>query len=73
MLVLDYFNSILLNKIAILSDDLFTDLKPFKELGLFTIFITTGKYKKEDITEEFKPDLVVNSLTEVMKVLEGGY
>ncbi|RUM60709.1 MAG: hypothetical protein DSY59_02665 [Persephonella sp.] len=69
--LLEYFNSIPLNEIAILSDDLFTDLKPFKELGLFTIFITTGKYKKEDITEEFKPDLVVNSLTEVVKILDG--
>ena len=67
--LLDYFKDIPLNKVAILSDDLFTDLQPFKQLGLFTIFITTGKYKREDITPDFKPDLIVNSLTEVMKFL----
>ena len=70
--LLNHFKDIPVNNLAILSDDLFTDLQPFKDLGLFTIFITTGKYKREDITEEFKPDLIVNSLTELIKFLLGG-
>jgi 4-nitrophenyl phosphatase len=64
-----YFEGIDKNEMAILSDDLFTDLKPMKELGLKTIFITTGKYKISDITEDSKPDLVVNSLTELIERL----
>ncbi|RUM48716.1 MAG: hypothetical protein DSY47_04900, partial [Hydrogenothermus sp.] len=34
--------------------------------GLKTIFITTGKYKEEDIPSDFKPDYIVNSLKEVI-------
>ena len=64
-----YFEGIDKNEMVILSDDLFTDLKPMKELGLKTIFITTGKYKISDITEDSKPDLVVNSLTELIERL----
>jgi len=65
----EYFSDIPKSKLAILSDDLFTDLKPMKDLGLKTIFITTGKYKVSDITPEVEPDLIVNSLTELMEKL----
>jgi len=65
-----YFENIDKSNLAILSDDLFTDLKPMKKLGLKTIFITTGKYKTSDITADSKPDLIVNSLSELMKLIE---
>ena len=65
----EYFKDIPKDKLGIISDDLFTDLKPFKDMGIFSIFITTGKYKIEDITEDFKPDLIVNSLSEVIDKL----
>ncbi|WP_457623181.1 HAD-IIA family hydrolase [Persephonella sp.] len=58
-------------KLGIISDDLFIDLKGYKNLGLKTFFITTGKYKVEDI-KEFKPDYIFNSLSEIIKFMEEG-
>ena len=55
-----------LSKVAVISDDIFTDLIPFAKLGLKTIFITTGKYKEEDIPSDFKPDYIVHSLKEII-------
>lgn len=55
-----------LSNVAIISDDIFTDLIPFSKLGLKTIFITTGKYKEEDIPLDFNPDYIVNSLREII-------
>lgn len=55
-----------LSNLAVISDDIFTDLIPFSKFGLKTIFITTGKYKEEDILSDFKPDYIVNSLKEVI-------
>ncbi len=55
-----------ISNLAVISDDIFTDLIPFSKLGLKTIFITTGKYKKEDIPEDFKPDYIVDSLREII-------
>jgi len=62
--LLSYFDGI--KDLAIISDDIFTDLIPFSKLGLKTIFITTGKYTKEDIPSDFKPDYIVNSLTDLI-------
>lgn len=60
----DYKNSI------IISDDFQTDLIGAKALGLKTIFITTGKYKREDLYKsKFEPDFVVDSLKELEVVL----
>lgn len=58
-------------KVYLISDDIYTDLMGAKELGIGTIFMTTGKYKKEELKKaNFKPDYVFNSLTELMKELE---
>ncbi len=55
---------------VIISDDFYTDLMGAKTLGIKTIFITTGKYKKEDLDKtDFKPDFIVNSLKEAEDVL----
>ncbi len=60
----DYKNAI------IISDDFYTDLMGSKILGLKTIFITTGKYKKEDLEKsDFLPDFIVNSLKELEGLL----
>jgi ribonucleotide monophosphatase NagD (HAD superfamily) len=40
-----------------------------KSLGLKTIFITTGKYKIEDITDDVKLDYVVGNLGELKEIL----
>jgi|YelNatPaOPRAMG01_1025707.scaffolds.fasta_scaffold10044_7 4-nitrophenyl phosphatase len=55
---------------VIISDDFHTDLMGAKALGIKTIFITTGKYKKEDLEKtDFKPDFIVDSLRQAEGVL----
>jgi len=57
--------------LAIISDDLYTDIKGYQAKGLMGIFLTTGKYGKEDITGGMEPDVVLKSLTEVAAFLKG--
>jgi 4-nitrophenyl phosphatase len=59
-----------LKNVAVISDDIFTDLIPFSKIGLKTVFITTGKYKISDLPKDFKLDIVVNSLKELIKEIE---
>lgn len=55
---------------VIISDDFYTDLIGAKALGIKTIFITTGKYKKEDLEKtDFKPEFIVDSLRQAEGVL----
>ena len=62
--------SLPLDRLAIVSDDLYTDLLGYKKHGLKTIFVTTGKYKISDITsKELEPDFIFNNLTELMENL----
>jgi HAD superfamily hydrolase (TIGR01450 family) len=58
--------------LAVISDDLYTDIKGFQEEGLMGIFLTTGKYRKTDITEETRPDLVFDRLSELMDFIRRG-
>ncbi len=52
--------------LAVISDDLYTDIKGFQEEGLTGIFMTTGKYRETDITDETRPDLLFDRLSELM-------
>lgn len=52
--------------LAVVSDDLFTDIKGYQEEGLTGIFMTTGKYREKDITDKTRPDLVFDRLSELM-------
>jgi len=53
-------------KVFLISDDIYTDLMGAKELGIGTIFMTTGKYPAEELKKaNFKPDYVFNSLKEL--------
>ncbi len=62
--------SLPLDRLAIISDDLYTDLLGYKKHGLKTIFVTTGKYAISDITsKELEPDFIFNSLKELMENL----
>ena len=53
------------DKITIISDDLYGDLIPAKELGIKSVLVLTGKIKdKKEITEF--PDLIVKDLKEYL-------
>lgn len=52
--------------LAIVSDDLETDIRGYAGLGLQTILTTTGKCSRSDARGGPPPDLVVDSLTDLM-------
>jgi len=51
--------------IAIISDDIYIDLKGYKQLGLKTIFVTTGKYDYDEALNKNFVDIIVNNLMEI--------
>ncbi|EDP75452.1 HAD-IIA family hydrolase [Hydrogenivirga sp. 128-5-R1-1] len=53
-------------EVYLISDDIYTDLMGAKELGIKTIFMTTGKYREEELKKtDFKPDYIFHSLQEL--------
>lgn len=59
-------------KITMISDDVKGDLGGAKEMGMKTIFVTSGKYKKEEeivpfLQESLKPDLVYANMQEILE------
>jgi len=59
-------------EVYLVSDDVYTDLLRAPEAGLRTIFMTTGKYREEELEKAgFKPDYIFHSLQELEnKILE---
>ena len=60
--------------ITMISDDVKGDLGGAKELGMKTIFVTSGKYKSAQeivplLDESLKPDLVYKNMQEIMEKL----
>lgn len=55
----------------LVSDDIYTDLIGAKSLGIKTVFMTTGKYRRQELEKAgFQPDLVFDHLKEFMSFLE---
>jgi len=59
------------SKVTIISDDVKGDLGGAKELGMKTVFVTSGKYKTADeiipsLTEELKPDYIYSNMKEIL-------
>ncbi len=53
-------------EVYLISDDIYTDLMGARDIGLKTIFMTTGKYKRDELENQgFLPDFVFNSLYEL--------
>lgn len=58
-------------RVFLISDDIYTDLMGAKKLGIGTIFMTTGKYRREELQKaNFTPDYVFDSLTELKEEVE---
>jgi len=60
--------------VTMISDDVKGDLGGAKELGIKTIFVTSGKYKSEEeiiplLQEELKPDFVYRDMQEILESL----
>ncbi|MCS7261931.1 MAG: HAD-IIA family hydrolase [Aquificaceae bacterium] len=57
-------------EVYLVSDDLYTDLMGAKEMGLKTVFMTTGKYGEEEPSRAgFVPDLTFHSLSQLLEHL----
>jgi len=53
-------------EVYLISDDIYTDLMGAKEIGIKTVFMTTGKYKEEELKKaNFKPDYIFHDLQEL--------
>jgi 4-nitrophenyl phosphatase len=53
-------------EVYLISDDIYTDLMGAKELGIKTVFMTTGKYREEELKKAgFQPDYLFHSLQEL--------
>ena len=62
------------NDITIISDDVKGDLGGAKELGMKTVFVTSGKYKTADeivpfLKEELRPDLIYRDMQEILETI----
>ncbi|TKI68222.1 HAD-IIA family hydrolase [Sulfurimonas crateris] len=62
------------NDITIISDDVKGDLVGAKELGMKTVFVTSGKYKSAGeilpfLKEELRPDMVYADMQEILEAL----
>jgi NagD protein len=69
-------NDVEFSKITIISDDVKGDLGGAKELGMKTIFVTSGKYKTAEeivpfLEDRLKPDMIYKDMQELLETLEG--
>ena len=60
--------------ITIISDDVKGDLGGAKEMGMKTIFVTSGKYKTQEeivpfLEDRLKPDFVYKDMQEILETL----
>ena len=68
----DQNNDAEFSKITMISDDVKGDLGGAKELGMKTVFVTSGKYKTAQeivpsLDEELKPDLIYADMAEILE------
>jgi HAD superfamily hydrolase (TIGR01458 family) len=56
------------DEIAMIGDDIETDIKGANSAGILSILVKTGKYRAEEVNEsEVKPDLVIDSFPSLEK------
>ena len=60
--------------ITIISDDVKGDLGGAKEMGMKTVFVTSGKYKSADeivpfLSEKLKPDLIYGDMQDILETM----
>jgi HAD superfamily hydrolase (TIGR01458 family) len=51
----------------VVGDDVLTDVKGAKALGLYSVLVKTGKYQQDDETKEY-PDMLVNTLRDLVGI-----
>ncbi len=53
-------------KVFLISDDIYTDLMGASKMGIKTIFMTTGKYKADEVQKSgFQPDFIFDDLKDL--------
>ncbi len=54
------------DEVYLISDDIYTDLMGAKDLGIKTVFMTTGKYDESELDKaNFDPDYIFNDLRDL--------
>ena len=62
------------NQITMISDDVKGDLGGAKEMGMSTVFVTSGKYKSADeivpfLDEQLRPNFVYGDMKEILETV----
>lgn len=57
------------NEILMVGDDILSDIGSAQKAGFKTALVKTGKFKESDLKREIKPDIVVESFTELVSQL----
>lgn len=53
-------------KVMMISDDIYVDLKGYKQLGLKTVFVSTGKYTKAEAEDKKFIDLILDRIFDLV-------
>ena len=62
---------VLKNEVVMIGDDILSDIKGAKDIGIKTIQVKTGKYQESDLDNKFtQPDERVESIVDVVKLLK---
>ena len=62
---------VLKNEVLMIGDDILSDIKGAKDIGIKTIQVKTGKYQEADLENKFtQPDERVESIVDVVKLLK---
>ena len=60
-----------INQVVMIGDDIVSDIKGAKDIGVKTIQVKTGKYQEADNDNKFtQPDERVESIVDVVKLLK---
>lgn len=57
------------HEVLMIGDDIVSDIGGAQKAGFQTALVKTGKYKESDLNHEIKPDIVVDSFTELVNRL----
>ena len=60
-----------INQVLMIGDDIVSDIKGAKDIGIKTIQVKTGKYQYQDELKKFiQPDIRINSIIDLFNILD---
>jgi HAD superfamily hydrolase (TIGR01458 family) len=61
-------------QVAMIGDDIITDIGGAYHAGMKTILVRTGKFRSDTVrTAVIKPDCIIDSISYIQDIIQGGY